>query len=101
MKKKYKVIYLPVAQKDLLDIFDYICEDDPAAASDFIDKLDKAITKLGSFPRSGAVPKDERLRLLGYHMLVFQNYLIFYVIKEKTVEIRRIIHGSRKYSFLL
>jgi addiction module RelE/StbE family toxin len=101
MKIQYNIIYLPIAQKDLLDIFDYICEDDPAAASDFIGKLDKAISKLGSFPLSGVIPKDERLRLLGYRMLVFQNYLVFYVVKEKSVEIRRILHGCRRYSFLL
>jgi addiction module RelE/StbE family toxin len=101
MKKKYKIVYLPIAQNDLIDIFDYIREDNPKAALDFIEKLDKAISKLGSFSGSGTVPKDDRLRLLGYRMLVFQNYLIFHIIKGKIVEIRRIIHGSRKYSFLL
>ena len=101
MKKKLKIKYLPIAQQDLFDIFDYIREDNPAAAKQFIDKIDKSISKLESFPQLGVVPKDDRLEMLGYRMLVIDNYLVFYVIKENMIEIRRIIHGSRKYSFLL
>jgi len=33
--------------------------------------------------------------------LVIGNYLVFYVIKGKTVEIRRILHGQRRYDFLI
>jgi len=51
------------------------------------------------FPRLGTLPKDERLHMLGYRMLVIGNYLAFYVIRDNIIEIRRIIHGSRKYSF--
>ena len=101
MKKKHKIKYLPIAQQDLIDIFDYIKEDNPSAVKNFIDKIDKSILKLETFPQLGVVPQDDRLELLGYRMLVIDNYLIFYVIKENIVEIRRIIHGSRKYSFLL
>jgi len=53
------------------------------------------------FPECSAIPKDERLQKQGYRMLIIGNYLVFYVIEEGVVEIRRIIHGSRKYSFLL
>ncbi|WP_420889704.1 type II toxin-antitoxin system RelE/ParE family toxin [Halanaerobium congolense] len=36
-------------------------------------------------------------------MLVIGSYLVFYVVFEnkKIVEIRRILHGKRKYNFLL
>jgi addiction module RelE/StbE family toxin len=101
MKKKHKIHYLPIAQQDLLEIFDYIMSDNPKAAAEFINKIDKSISKLETYPRLGVVPKDDRLEFMGYRMLVINNYLVFYVIKESIVEIRRIIHGSRKYSFLL
>jgi len=101
MKKKHKIKYLPIAQQDLIEIFDYIKEDNPSAAKSFIDKIDKSISRLELFPQTGVVPKDDRLEMLGYRMLVVENYLVFYVIKENIVEIRRIIHGSRRYSFLL
>lgn len=101
MKKKHKIHYLPIAQQDLVEIFDYIMNDNPKAAVEFIDKIDKSISKLQTFPKLGVVPKDDRLEFMGYRMLVIDNYLVFYVIRESIVEIRRIIHGSRKYSFLL
>ena len=101
MKSKYKVVYLPAAQDDLMEIIDYIKEDDPEAAAVLIKKIDRSISRLRSYPGSGMIPNDERLKLLGYRMLVIDNHLVFYVVKDKTVEIRRVIHGRRRYSFLL
>ncbi len=101
MRKKFTIEYLPIAQNDLLNIFEYIFLDNPSAAEQFVNKIDKSILKLESFPELGVVPKDDRLGLLGYRMLVIDNYLAFYVIKDQIIEIRRIIHGKRKFSFLL
>ena len=101
MAKKYRIEYLPIAEEDLMDIFDYIKEDNPSAASDFVDKVDKNISKLSEFPLMGPAPNDDRLRRMGYRMLVIDNYLVFYVLIDDIVEIRRVVHGSRKYSFLL
>ncbi len=101
MSEKYRIEYLPVAQQDLTFIFDYIEKDNPYAAASFIERIDEAVSKLGLFPHIGRIPKDERLQMLGYRMLVIENYLVFYVVKDNLIEIRRIIHGSRKYSFLL
>jgi len=49
----------------------------------------------------GVVPKDDRLKRLGYRLLIIENYLVFYVIKFETIQIRRIIHGARQYGFLM
>lgn len=96
-----KIRYLPIAQKDLLEIMAYIRSDNPAAALDLLDRFDEAIAKLGEFPYLGVVPKDHRLRLLGYRMLIVDHYLVFYVVIDDVVEIRRVIHGKRRYEFLL
>ncbi|HMF30099.1 MAG TPA: type II toxin-antitoxin system RelE/ParE family toxin [Candidatus Lokiarchaeia archaeon] len=101
MVENFRIEYLPIAQEDLNDIIDYIQKDNPDAAKSFADRLDKAVSNLARFPKSGHVPNDERLQNLGYRMLVIDKYLVFYFIKENLVEIRRIIHGSRRYSFLL
>ena len=34
-------------------------------------------------------------------MLIIESYLVFYVIKSESVQVRRIIHGARQYGFLL
>ena len=101
MKKKYRVKYLPVAQRDLAGIIEYIKTDSPASANKFLDRFDKAVVKLEGFPLMGTIPKDPRLQRLKYRILVIDSYLIFYVVKDSVVEIRRILHGKRRYSFLL
>jgi len=100
MKKKYRVKYLPVAQRDLVEIIDYIRIDSPDSAMGFLNRFDKAVVKLENSPLMGTLPKDNRLQSLGYSILVIDNYLIFYVVKDSIVEIRRILHGKRRYSFL-
>lgn len=101
MANKYKIIYLPIAQKDLTEILEYVQADNPTAALDLLDQIDQAVSNLELFPFMGQIPKDNRLQHLKYRMLIVGNYLIFYVVIGKTVEIRRILHGKRKYSFLI
>lgn len=101
MPNKYRIIYLPVAVRDLSEIFEYIRVDSPLAASAFLDKIDANILQLEDFPDLGKIPHDKHLQKLGYRVLIIENYLVFYVVKRKNIEIRRILHGKRKYEFLL
>ncbi len=101
MSNRYKIVYLPVAERDLSEIFEYISRDNPSAALSLLNKIDEDISRLADFPQLGKTPQDNRLQKIGYKMLVINNYLVFYVVKQKTVEIRRILHGKRKYEFLL
>ena len=101
MFNKYKIVYLPAAERDLSEIFEYISRDSPSAALSLLDKIDEDVSRLAEFPQLGKTPQDNRLQKLGYKMLIINNYLVFYVLKQKTVEIRRILHGKRKYEFLL
>ena len=99
--KKFKIHYLSIAENDIIEIIDYISKDNPNAALRLIDKIDDRINELSNFPEIGKKPNDRRLQKLGYRILVIDNYLIFYVIKNEEIEIRRILHGKRKYEFLL
>ena len=101
MSQKYKIRYLPAAVRDLATILEYIKKDNPDAALRLINEIDETILKLEDFPYMGVVPKDIRLKSLNYRMLIIENYLVFYIIKNDIVEIRRILHGKRKYSFLI
>jgi len=102
MAKKFRIEYLPIAEKDLIDIFEYILSDNPSAATSFLDQVDETISSLEDFPYMGVIPKDSRLKYLGYRILIVESYLVFYVVHETDdlVEIRRIIHGKRQYDFL-
>ena len=101
MNKKYRIKYLPVAQRDLIEIIEYIKIDSPDSALKLLDRFARSLVKLENFPFMGQSPKDNRLRSLGYRILVIENYLVFYVVHDAIVEIRRILHGKRRYSFLL
>jgi plasmid stabilization system protein ParE len=100
-RRRYRVDYLPLAERDIVDIVDYIARDRPQAARAFVDRLDRAVARLAVFPRSGKRPNDERLQRSGYRLLVVDGYLVFYVLVGTAVQIRRVIHGARRYEFLL
>lgn len=101
MCRQYRIEYLPVAQKDLAEIINFIQMDNPGAALDFLNQVDETVSNLKNFPYMGQIPKDNRLQYLRYQMLIVKSHLIFYVVNDDVVEIRRILHGRRKYNFLV
>jgi plasmid stabilization system protein ParE len=101
MSRQFGIRYLSTAQKDLDEIFDYILRDKPSAALSMLENFDHSISQLSLNPELGVIPKDDRLKNLAYRMLIVEKYLVFYVVKPRSIQIRRIIHGARKYSFLL
>lgn len=101
MTRPLEIRYLSTAQNDLEDIIQYIKIDNPGAAASMLDELDRSISLLAENPKLGVVPKDVRLQKLGYRVLIVRKYLVFYVRKTDFIQIRRIIHGARRYSFLL
>jgi len=101
MANKYTLRYLPVAVDDLVSIFDWIANDSPANASVFVEKLDHRISNLKTHPFLGHAPRDEKLKSSGYRILVIESYLVFYIIRGKTIEIHRVVHGSRNLDDIL
>ena len=95
MGNKYTLRYLPIAVDDLVSIFDWIANESPANAAAFVERLDRCIGNLKTHPLLGHIPRDEKLKNSGYRILVIDSYLVFYMIRGKTVEIHRVVHGSR------
>ena len=94
-KNKYTLRYLPVAVDDLLSIFDWIAKDSSKNTAKFIEKLDHHMLRLEDHPLLGRIPRDEKLKNSGYRVLIIESYLAFYMVRDMTVEIHRVIHGSR------
>ena len=101
MSCRFEIRYLSTAENDLDNIFDYIMMDNPSTAVSMLEKFNHSISQLAFNPELGVAPKDDRLKKLGYRILIIGKYLVFYVVKANIVQIRRIIHGARQYSFLL
>lgn len=101
MPAKFKLRYLPAAQDDLISIFDYVAKDSANRALSFVEKLDKRIGRLELQPLLGRIPRHPKLREYGYRVLVIESYLVFYILRGKTIEVHRVIHGSRSLDYLI
>ena len=53
MKKKYEVIWSNIAEKDLIDIVEYISADSPSTALKSFKNIKQKASKLYSFPERG------------------------------------------------
>lgn len=97
----YKIEYLPVAQRDLLDIVRYIKNDlnNVIVAKQFFNEVLEYIDKLQDFPYSYPVYIPLQPLTYEYRKLIVKNYLVFYRVDEenKIVTISRIIYGGRDY----
>jgi toxin ParE1/3/4 len=101
MPGKTTLRYLPAAQDDLLSIVEWIAKDNPGRAESFVDNLDDRIGRLQQHPLLGRIPRNSKLREYGYRVLVVESYLVFYVLHGQTVEIHRVVHGSRNLTHLV
>ncbi len=93
----YRVNFTELADHDLDDILDYIAQDNPFNAINFIDQLEERITKtLGIFPNGGNRYKSSRY-------FSFDNYVVVYDVDEssKTVNILLITEGHRQWKAVL
>lgn len=99
--ESYKVMIYPAAKQDLMDIIDYLNTLSPDVALRYYDQLTEEIASLSHMPERCPRPRDLALAAKGYRCLLVKNYLVFYVIAEDTVQIRRILYGRRDYSSLL
>lgn len=59
--------------------------------------------RLAIFPEPGSLVTDETLRNKGYHKLIVDNYIVFYLVDEedKQVVIMRILYSGRQYENIL
>lgn len=103
MDNSFTIEYLPLAEEDLKNIFDYIMNDDPFTAVKILEQFDKTIDLLSNFPYMVAIPSDTYIAQMNYRFLVVETFLVFYVVSEELnrVEIRRIFSSKQKYEAFL
>jgi len=99
--ENYRLLIFPSAKRDLQGIVDYINDWSEQAALNIYDGLIETVNSLAQMPYRCPFVKDRALRARGYRIMVAGSYLVFYVVKGQTVEIRRILHGRRRYEFLV
>jgi toxin ParE1/3/4 len=82
----------PLAEADLLDIWDFIAEDSEANADRFLDVLNHKLQRIAQMPSMGR--RREELAP-GLRSFPVRNYSLFYQITEDGIDVVRVIHGSR------
>jgi toxin ParE1/3/4 len=88
------VVFTPEAQKDLLDLYDYIADrSSPARALGYINRIEKACMSLKTLPERGTRRDDLRagLRVIGFERRVS----IAFRVSSDSVAILRILYGGR------
>ena len=75
------------------------CTGDLESAVSFVTELQEQCLALASFPERGAIPKDYVLKALGYRYLVYQHYLVFYLMdaSEQSVYIHAFFNEKQDY----
>ena len=93
----YHVEFLPVAESDLENIFDYIMLEDPSAAEKMLDNIVSSLKRLEDFPNSGVRISHKSLAHYHFRMVVIEPYVAFYKVFEDAVFVYRILHGAQDY----
>jgi addiction module RelE/StbE family toxin len=85
----------PRSERELMQLRDFIAQDSPFYARQFIERIIAAVERLPTLPRSGrTVPEaghNDAIR-----EMILQGYRIIYRIRsESLLEIVTVLHGSR------
>lgn len=102
-KQTYKLTFLPLFEKDLLEVTDYITNTlhNPSAAQRLVDDIELAIVKRLEMPLSFSPYLSSKIRQHPYYRINVRNFSIFYVVIDETMEVRRLLYSKRNFDHLL
>jgi len=92
----HNIRYTKLAENDLASLFQIIYADKPDSAIDFLDKLDIFISLLEDNPYMGIACKEKKISQ-DCRVLIYEDYLIFYTVKNDEVVIIRILNSHHDY----
>ena len=103
MAKQYRLQYLPIFWDDLEEAVFYIRDvlKNPAAAERLLDRVEEAILEHAKAPTMAQVDKTTRTRPQPYYWFAVGNYMVFYVVFDDVMEVRRLIYGARDLTKML
>jgi toxin ParE1/3/4 len=86
--------WLPTAKQDFENIVEYIATDNPIAAIEQGDEIEKQLFLLISYPKMGRPGRVKGTRDL---VIARTPYIVAYRIKGKIIQILRVLHGTRQW----
>lgn len=101
--KKYNIEYSKEVKEDLIRIKQYIKYNlqESEIANKLPSKIRMSIKTLKDSPEIYAIINDDIIKKLEIRKLIVDNYIVFYRIKDDSIEIVRIMYGRRNWINLL
>ncbi|MBA4392588.1 MAG: plasmid stabilization protein [Desulfobacca sp.] len=88
-----RIVWSPLAVDRVLEIAEYIAQDNPDAAESWVETIFSKVEQLKSFPESGRkVPETTNPRI---RELLYGQYRIIYRIEENQLSILTVRHGKQ------
>lgn len=102
-KNKYTIRYTDTFIKQFNNTLKYFIYklQNKIAAENFYNEVITEIEKRSENPESFEKYKSRRKRKNTYYRIYVKNYTIFYVVKNNTMEIRRILYSRRNFDNLI
>jgi plasmid stabilization system protein ParE len=94
MSRRRRFVLTSEARADLLEIWNYIAEDNIDAADQVLARLDDAFTRLGQTPGMGH--RREDLADSRYRFWTVYAYVIAYCWEKTPIQIIAVVHGTRQ-----
>ena len=82
----------PLAETDILEIWDYIADDSLTAADRWVDQLDEQFRVLATQPMMGRARNE---LAPGVRSFPCGRYVVFYVPLDDGIDVVRVLHGAR------
>ena len=94
--KKYEVLISDKADMDMESIYRHIAEvlHEPVIAANQYDRIADAILTLEQMPDRIKLMNSEPERSKGLRALYVDNYTVFFIIKESTVIVVRVLYSA-------
>jgi toxin ParE1/3/4 len=85
-----EIVRRPLANRDLVEIWGYIAEDNEAAADRLLERVDAVLRMWSQRPKAGR----ERPELVpGLRSFPVGNYILFYIPLPNGIELVRVLSG--------
>ena len=88
-----RIRFTPTARKQFLSAIAYIYKENPKAAFDFKNRVEKTLSRLNKFPLSGRLIPE--FPGLPFREVIISPFRFFYRVQEKTVWIAAVWHGAQ------
>jgi toxin ParE1/3/4 len=88
-----KIVWSPLAVDRASEIAEYIAQDKPSSAENWINRVFSKVEELKSFPEIGRIVPE--IRNKQFRELIYSNYRIIYRIEKKQISILTIRHGKQ------